>query len=91
MQALTDIARDVNVWKAFAMEASHSNGYSDFGRMLLKIHNVIPLSDDSLWGMDRVSFLSYIFFIIIHVNCYDLCLNYHTVKLNVVPIEHVFS
>ncbi|XP_058760231.1 histone-lysine N-methyltransferase SUVR5-like isoform X1 [Vicia villosa] len=41
LNALTEIARDVKVWKAFAMEASHSNGYSDFGRMLLKIHNSI--------------------------------------------------
>jgi len=40
MQALTETARDVKVWKAFAMEASRYNGYSDFGRMLLRIHNV---------------------------------------------------
>jgi len=40
MQALTETARDVKVWKAFAMEASRCNGYSDFGRMLQRIHNV---------------------------------------------------
>lgn len=40
MQALTETARDVKVWKGFAMEASCCNGYSDFGRMLLKLHNV---------------------------------------------------
>ncbi|KAL2348457.1 hypothetical protein Fmac_002457 [Flemingia macrophylla] len=39
--ALTETARDVKVWKEFAMEASHCNGYSDFGRMLLKLHNSI--------------------------------------------------
>nr|KYP66698.1 Histone-lysine N-methyltransferase SUVR5 [Cajanus cajan] len=39
--ALTETARDVKVWKEFAMEASHYNGYSDFGRMLLKLHNSI--------------------------------------------------
>ncbi|KAK7252873.1 hypothetical protein RIF29_37126 [Crotalaria pallida] len=39
--ALTDTARDVKLWKEFAMEASHCNGYSDFGRMLLKLHNSI--------------------------------------------------
>lgn len=40
MQALIEVVRDVKVWKEFAMEASRCNGYSDFGRMLLKIHNV---------------------------------------------------
>ncbi|TKY70507.1 Histone-lysine N-methyltransferase SUVR5 [Spatholobus suberectus] len=39
--ALTETARDVKVWKEFAMEASHCNGYTDFGRMLLKLHNSI--------------------------------------------------
>lgn len=41
LNALTETARDVKVWKAFAMEASRCNGYSDFGRMLLRIHNSI--------------------------------------------------
>ncbi|KAE9613009.1 putative histone-lysine N-methyltransferase transcription factor C2H2 family [Lupinus albus] len=39
--ALTETARDVKVWKEFAMEASRCNGYSDVGRMLLKLHNSI--------------------------------------------------
>lgn len=40
MQALIETARDVMVWKEFAMEASRCDGYSDYGRMLLKIQNV---------------------------------------------------
>jgi len=40
IQALTETARDMKVWKEFAMEASRCNGYADFGRMLLKLHNV---------------------------------------------------
>lgn len=40
MQALIEAARDVMFWKEFAMEASHCNGYSDFGRMLPKLQNV---------------------------------------------------
>lgn len=39
--ALTETARDVEVWKGFAMEASRCNGYSDYGRMLLRLHNSI--------------------------------------------------
>ena len=40
MQALVETARDVMVWKEFAMEASRCNGYSDLGGMLLKLQNV---------------------------------------------------
>ncbi|KAF2295108.1 hypothetical protein GH714_031540 [Hevea brasiliensis] len=40
-EALIDTARDVMVWKEFAMEASHCSGYSDLGRMLLKLQNMI--------------------------------------------------
>ncbi|XP_027345403.1 histone-lysine N-methyltransferase SUVR5-like [Abrus precatorius] len=39
--ALIETARDVMVWKEFAMEISHCNSYSDFGRMLLKLQNSI--------------------------------------------------
>ncbi|TKY55778.1 Histone-lysine N-methyltransferase SUVR5 [Spatholobus suberectus] len=39
--ALLETARDVMVWKEFAMETSHCNSYSDFGRMLLKLQNSI--------------------------------------------------
>ncbi|RYQ80435.1 hypothetical protein Ahy_Scaffold1g106850 isoform B [Arachis hypogaea] len=39
--ALTETARDVKGWKEFAMGASHCTGYSEFGRMLLKLHNSI--------------------------------------------------
>ncbi|XP_057984320.1 histone-lysine N-methyltransferase SUVR5 isoform X2 [Hevea brasiliensis] len=40
-EALIDTARNVMVWKEFAMEASHCSGYSDLGRMLLKLQNMI--------------------------------------------------
>ncbi|KAJ6919486.1 hypothetical protein NC651_013445 [Populus alba x Populus x berolinensis] len=40
-EALVDPARDVMVWKEFAMEASRCSGYSDLGRMLLKLQNMI--------------------------------------------------
>lgn len=40
-EALIDTARDVMVWKEFAMEASRCTGYSDLGRMLLKLQNMI--------------------------------------------------
>ncbi|RDX66736.1 Histone-lysine N-methyltransferase SUVR5, partial [Mucuna pruriens] len=39
--ALLETARDVMVWKEFAMETSRCNSYSDFGRMLLKLQNSI--------------------------------------------------
>ncbi|KAI8004882.1 Histone-lysine N-methyltransferase SUVR5 [Camellia lanceoleosa] len=39
--ALSETARSVMVWKEFAMEASRCKGYSDFGRMLLKLHNMV--------------------------------------------------
>lgn len=58
MQALTENARDVEVWKGFAIEASRCNGYSDFGRMLLKLHNVNSNFDDCLWSMEHISFWS---------------------------------
>ncbi|KAJ8764536.1 hypothetical protein K2173_006276 [Erythroxylum novogranatense] len=40
-EALIDTARDVMVWKEFAMEASRCNGYPDLGRMLLKLQMMI--------------------------------------------------
>ncbi|EEF40077.1 histone-lysine N-methyltransferase SUVR5 [Ricinus communis] len=40
-EALIETARDVMVWKEFAMEASRCTGYSDLGRMLLKLQNMI--------------------------------------------------
>ncbi|CAK7339486.1 unnamed protein product [Dovyalis caffra] len=40
-EALIDTARDVMVWKEFAMEASRCSGYSDLGRMLLKLQKMI--------------------------------------------------
>ncbi|XP_048334681.2 histone-lysine N-methyltransferase SUVR5 isoform X3 [Ziziphus jujuba] len=40
-EALVESARDVLVWKEFAMEASRCNGYSDLGRMLLKLQSMI--------------------------------------------------
>ncbi|KAJ6353152.1 hypothetical protein OIU76_002208 [Salix suchowensis] len=40
-EALVDTARDVMVWKEFAMEASRCSGYSDLGTMLLKLQNMI--------------------------------------------------
>ncbi|KAI4314897.1 hypothetical protein L6164_027760 [Bauhinia variegata] len=41
LDALIENAHDVMVWKEFAMEASRCNGYSDLGRMLLKLKNSI--------------------------------------------------
>lgn len=41
LQALIEAARDVLVWKEFATEASHCTGYTDLGRMLLKLHTMI--------------------------------------------------
>lgn len=40
-EALIETARDVAVWKEFAMEASRCNGYPDLGSMLLKLQNMI--------------------------------------------------
>ncbi|XP_022741759.1 histone-lysine N-methyltransferase SUVR5-like isoform X2 [Durio zibethinus] len=40
-QALIETARNVIVWKEFAMEASRCCGYSDLGKMLLKLHSMI--------------------------------------------------
>ncbi|KAA8531784.1 hypothetical protein F0562_006499 [Nyssa sinensis] len=40
-KALIETARNVMVWKEFAMEASFCKGYSDLGRMLLKLQNMI--------------------------------------------------
>ncbi|KAK9012183.1 hypothetical protein V6N11_040252 [Hibiscus sabdariffa] len=40
-EALIETARNVIVWKEFAMEASRCNGYSDLGKMLLKLQNMI--------------------------------------------------
>ncbi|PKI41609.1 hypothetical protein CRG98_038009 [Punica granatum] len=41
MEALIESARDVNVWKEFAMEASQCNGYPDLGKMILKLQSMI--------------------------------------------------
>lgn len=41
LEALIESARDVMNWKEFAIEASRCNGYSDLGRMLLKLQNMI--------------------------------------------------
>ncbi|KAK8606797.1 hypothetical protein V6N13_052554 [Hibiscus sabdariffa] len=40
-EALIDTARNVIVWKEFALEASCCSGYSDLGNMLLKLHRMI--------------------------------------------------
>ncbi|XVE87235.1 hypothetical protein DITRI_Ditri18aG0100300 [Diplodiscus trichospermus] len=40
-EALIETARNVIVWKEFAMEASHCSSYSDLGKMLLKLKNMI--------------------------------------------------
>ncbi|XP_068344381.1 histone-lysine N-methyltransferase SUVR5-like isoform X1 [Pyrus communis] len=40
-EALIETARDVAVWKEFAMEASRCSGYSDLGKMLLKLQSMI--------------------------------------------------
>lgn len=40
-EALVETARNVMVWKEFAMEASRCNDYSNLGRMLLKLQNMI--------------------------------------------------
>lgn len=42
---MIEAARDVLVWKEFAREASHCTGYTDLGRMLLKLHTVTFFSD----------------------------------------------
>ncbi|KAJ1419080.1 Histone-lysine N-methyltransferase SUVR5 [Sesbania bispinosa] len=47
--ALTETARDVKVWKGFAMEASRCNGYSDFGRMLIKLHIILQHYINANW------------------------------------------
>ncbi|XP_073061869.1 histone-lysine N-methyltransferase SUVR5-like isoform X1 [Primulina eburnea] len=41
LEALVESARDMMVLKEFAMEASRSKFYSDLGRMLLKLQNMI--------------------------------------------------
>ncbi|XVE82696.1 hypothetical protein DITRI_Ditri16bG0026600 [Diplodiscus trichospermus] len=40
-EALIETARHVIVWKEFAMEASRCSGYSDLGKMLLKLQSMI--------------------------------------------------
>lgn len=42
-----ETARNVSVWKEFAMEASRCIGYSDLGRMLLKLQSVNLLPFES--------------------------------------------
>ncbi|XP_020530211.1 histone-lysine N-methyltransferase SUVR5 isoform X1 [Amborella trichopoda] len=40
-EAVIESARRVTAWKEFAREASRCEGYSDLGRMLLKLHSMI--------------------------------------------------
>ncbi|KAG7993858.1 hypothetical protein I3843_01G027000 [Carya illinoinensis] len=40
-EALIETARDVRIWKEFAMEASRCTCYSELGRMLLKLQKMI--------------------------------------------------
>ncbi|XVF61946.1 hypothetical protein PTKIN_Ptkin08bG0175900 [Pterospermum kingtungense] len=40
-EAFIETARDVIVWKEFSMKASRCSGYSDLGKMLLKLQNMI--------------------------------------------------
>lgn len=40
-EALVEAAHDVMIWKEFAMEASRCNGYSELGKMLLKLQKMI--------------------------------------------------
>ncbi|XP_065874017.1 histone-lysine N-methyltransferase SUVR5-like [Euphorbia lathyris] len=49
-EALVDTARDVTILKEFAMEAARCSGYSDLGRMLLKLQNMmLPCYMNSDW------------------------------------------
>nr|GLL18813.1 histone-lysine N-methyltransferase SUVR5 isoform X1 [Ipomoea trifida] len=49
-EALVETARNVMVWKEFAMEASRCKDYSDIGRMLLKFQDMIlPHYKTSHW------------------------------------------
>ncbi|GAB2282529.1 hypothetical protein Dimus_017070 [Dionaea muscipula] len=41
LQTLTVAARNVTVWKEFAMEASRCKGYPDLGRMLLRLQEML--------------------------------------------------
>ncbi|XP_050388132.1 histone-lysine N-methyltransferase SUVR5 [Argentina anserina] len=43
-EALIETARNVVFWKEFAMEASRCTGYSDLGKMLLKLQSMISRS-----------------------------------------------
>jgi hypothetical protein len=49
-----ETARDVIIWKEFAMEASRCNGYSELGRMLLKLQKVNSVLVDSLGSRIKV-------------------------------------
>ncbi|OVA18624.1 SET domain [Macleaya cordata] len=40
-EAVIESAREVTAWKEFALEASRCKGYSDLGRMLLKLQTMI--------------------------------------------------
>ncbi|KAL5729184.1 [histone H3]-lysine(4) N-trimethyltransferase [Ranunculus cassubicifolius] len=40
-EAVNEAARQISTWKEFAMEASKCGSYSDLGRMLLKLHDMI--------------------------------------------------
>ncbi|XP_058081322.1 histone-lysine N-methyltransferase SUVR5 isoform X2 [Magnolia sinica] len=41
IEAVVESARQVEVWKGFATDASRCEGYSDLGRMLLKIQSIM--------------------------------------------------
>ncbi|KAK2987494.1 hypothetical protein RJ640_012153 [Escallonia rubra] len=54
-EALMENARNVMVWKEFAMEASRCKGYPDLGRMLPKLQNMILHSClSSSWLQDSL-------------------------------------
>ncbi|KAM7250494.1 hypothetical protein ACFE04_022377 [Oxalis oulophora] len=40
-EAFVETARNINIWKEFAMESSRCNRYSDLGKMLLKLQSMI--------------------------------------------------
>jgi hypothetical protein len=40
LQVVSEAARDIIIWKEFAMEATRSTSYHDLGIMLVKLHSV---------------------------------------------------
>ncbi|KAK4346551.1 hypothetical protein RND71_032890 [Anisodus tanguticus] len=51
-EALEETARNVMVWKEFAMEVSRCKGYPDLGRMLLKFNDMILPSYKNSFSME---------------------------------------